>query len=190
VPLISVPDAGLVALCRAGEQAAWRELVRRYSPYVFSILVRAYGIPEQQARDVFQEVFLRCWERLDSLRDEAALRPWLGQVTRNLAREHLRRVGRQEGRERPLGDVENAEVESALDEIDEAVAVREEMAHLPDDCREILERFYVEDEGYRAIAAALGLTTGALAGRKARCLDLLRGRLERTNRGGDPSGKV
>jgi RNA polymerase sigma factor (sigma-70 family) len=190
VSLISVPDAGLVALCRTGEQAAWRELVRRYSPYVFSILVGPYGIPEQQARDVFQQVFLRCWERLDSLRDESALRPWLAQVTRNLAREHLRQIGRREGRERPLEDLEDADVVGALDEIDEAVAVREELAHLPDDCREILERFYMEDEGYRAIAAALGLTTGALAGRKARCLDLLRGRLERTNRGDEPSGKV
>ena len=54
-------DADVVARCRTGEDGAAQELVRRFSPYVDAITVRAYRLSEQDAEDVFQEVFLRTW---------------------------------------------------------------------------------------------------------------------------------
>src|SRR5947207_973156 len=64
-------DAQLVAACRAGDHGAWAELVERYSRYVYAIAVRAYGLAESDAEDVFQEVFARTYERLGALRDDA-----------------------------------------------------------------------------------------------------------------------
>src|ERR687898_490613 len=77
-------DAAVVARCRGGDAAAWPELVRAFAPYVHAIAVRGYRLSEQDAEDVFQEVFLRTWQRLDALRDDAAIRPWLGQLTRRV----------------------------------------------------------------------------------------------------------
>ena len=67
--LTDITDAQLVERCRAGEAAAWNELVERFSRYVYAIAVRAYRLPEHDAEDVFQEVFARTYERLDSLRE-------------------------------------------------------------------------------------------------------------------------
>ena len=62
-------DAALVARCRAGEDEAWRELVERFSRYVYAIAVQAFRLPEHDAEDVFQEVFARTYERLDEALD-------------------------------------------------------------------------------------------------------------------------
>ena len=57
----TLTDRQLVARCRAGDQAAWSELVERFSRYVYAIAVQAFRLPEADAEDVFQEVFARAF---------------------------------------------------------------------------------------------------------------------------------
>ena len=88
-------DAELVARCRAGDQAAWEALVDRYARYVHAIVARVYRLEPHDAEDAFQEVFARVFERLDTLRDSDAFRPWIAQTARNCAVDALRRSGRE-----------------------------------------------------------------------------------------------
>jgi RNA polymerase sigma factor (sigma-70 family) len=162
-------DAELVARLRDGDEAAWRELVDRFSRYVYAIAVQAYRLPPHDAEDVFQDVFARVYERLDSLRDDDALRPWIAQLTRRVC---LDRVGAA-GREEPA-DIEAAEVERTLEDLDEAFAVREAMKELPAECQEVLDRFFCRDESYRTIGQELGIPSGTIASRISRCLGRLR----------------
>ena len=60
-------DAQLVARCREGDDDAWRELVERFSRYVYAIAVQAFRLPQSDAEDVFQEVFARAYENLPKL---------------------------------------------------------------------------------------------------------------------------
>src|SRR5688500_11839836 len=83
-------DADVLARCRAGDEAAWAELVDRYSRYVFAIAVQAFRLPPSDAEDVFQDTFARVYERLGTLRDDEAFRPWLAQMTRRLCVDRLR----------------------------------------------------------------------------------------------------
>jgi len=55
----SLSDARLVARCREGDEAAWSELVTRFSRYVYAIIGQGFGLRAQNAEDVFQEVFAR-----------------------------------------------------------------------------------------------------------------------------------
>ena len=82
-------DAELVQRCRTGDDNAWRELVDRFSRYVYAISVQGFRLPQQDAEDVFQEVFARVYERLGSLRDDEAVRPWIAQLTRRLCIDRL-----------------------------------------------------------------------------------------------------
>src|SRR5262249_20229062 len=91
----TLTDAELVAGCRRGEDVAWRELVQRFSRYVYAIAPRAYGLRDRDAEDVFQEVFARTYERLDSLRSDDAIRPWIAQLTRRLSVDRLRASSRE-----------------------------------------------------------------------------------------------
>ena len=168
-------DAELVRRCRAGDDAAWFELVERFSPYVYAIATRAFRLAPADAEDVFQDVFERVYERLDQLRDDSAVRPWVAQLTRRLCLDKLREAGRAETTDPET--VEDAS-DDELERLAEAFAVRQELAALPEHCREILDRFFARDESYRVIGGALGLPPGTIASRISRCLTKLRERLE------------
>jgi RNA polymerase sigma factor (sigma-70 family) len=169
-------DAQLVARCRAGEPTAWNELVERFSRYVYAICVQGFRLRDEDAEDVFQEVFARAYERLDSLRDDDAIRPWLAQLTRRLCIDRLR-AGKRETAEDPA-ELAPGGVDETLAALDEAMAVREGLAALGDPCSEILDRFFARDESYRTIADALDLPSGTVASRISRCLAKLREQLE------------
>ena len=71
----TLSDAELVRRCRAGDAASWNELVERYARYVYAIAVRGFRLSEEDAEDVFQDVFTRAFLRLETLRDDSAFRP-------------------------------------------------------------------------------------------------------------------
>jgi RNA polymerase sigma factor (sigma-70 family) len=181
-PVLS--DAQLVARCRAGDQAAWNELVERFSRYVFAISVQGFRLSEHDAEDVFQDVFARAYQHLDKLRDDDALRPWLAQLTRRLCIDKLR-AGAREGVTED--EIEVAEVDQTLVKLDDALAVRQAMAELSEDCQEVLDRFFCRDESYRTIGEALDLPGGTIASRISRCLAKLREMFEGRNVADEPS---
>jgi len=169
-------DSELVARCRSGDQQAWSELVERFSRYVYAISVQAFRLSDADAEDVFQEVFARAYQHLDGLRDDAAVRPWLGQLTRRLCIDRLR----ASARERPASDeeLELAGTEETLTLLEEALTVHDALAGMPEHCQEILDRFFARDESYKTIGEALDLPAGTIASRISRCLSRLRERLE------------
>jgi RNA polymerase sigma factor (sigma-70 family) len=171
--------AQLVARCREGDQEAWAALVDRFSRYVYAIAVQGFRLREHDAEDIFQEVFTRVYERLDTLRSDEAIQPWIGQLTRRLCVDKLRAAQREEpADESELGAIADAD---RLATIDEALAVHEAMGVLPENCQDILDRFFARDESYRTIGAALDLPAGTIASRISRCLGKLRDSLEGRN---------
>jgi len=176
-------DAQLVARCRGGDHEAWRQLVDRFSRYVYAIAVQGFKLPEHDAEDVFQEVFARAYEHLHKLRDDEAIRPWLAQLTRRLCIDRLRAGSSEE-----LDDnLEVTDAENAIERLEEAIAVHEALATLPDSCQEILDRFFARDESYRTIGDALELPSGTIASRISRCLTKLRTEMEGRNLGATAS---
>jgi RNA polymerase sigma factor (sigma-70 family) len=171
-------EAALVARCRSGDQAAWNELVERFSRYVYAIAVQAFRLPEHDAEDVFQEVFTRVYQHLDSLRDDEAVRPWIGQLTRRVCINRLRSSSREQPAET---DQELADDEDVIGRLDDAFSVHEALATLPEHCREILDRFFARDESYRQIGDSLDLPAGTIASRISRCLAKLREHFEGRN---------
>src|SRR5919109_1479503 len=183
--LASLSDGRLVARCRTGDQDAWSELVIRFSRYVYAICSQAYRLRRDDAEDVFQEVFARTYQHLERLRDDEAIRPWIGQLTRRLCIDRIRAEAREE-----LSDEEPAdEAEETIAQLDEALAVHEAMGALPEHCSEILDRFFARDESYHTIASELSIPSGTIASRISRCLGKLREVLEGRNQASDPSSE-
>jgi RNA polymerase sigma factor (sigma-70 family) len=178
-------DADLVARCRAGDAAAWNELVERFSRYVYAICAQGFRLSEHDAEDVFQDVFTRVYTHLDRLRDDDAFRPWLAQLTRRTCIDRLRSGGREVVTE----DVEPGDLDETISQLDESLAVHEAMAAMTENCREILDRFFAHDESYRTIGEALDLPAGTIASRISRCLDKLKALLEETPAPGRPEAR-
>jgi RNA polymerase sigma-70 factor (ECF subfamily) len=168
-------DAGLVARCREGDESAWGELVDRFAGYIYAILSRGFRMADHESEDVFQEVFARLYEKLDSVHDDDAIRAWIGQTTRRLAIDRYRATQR----EAPSigGDPEPAELDEHVERLDEALDVRDGLTALSEGCREILSRFFIRDESYAAISEALEIPSGTVASRISRCLAKLREQL-------------
>lgn len=164
-------DAVLVRRCRAGDDGAWSELVQRFSSYVYAILTRGFRLDQSAAEDVFQDVFTRAFRRLDTLEDPESLQPWLAQTTRRAAIDRLRRA-------RPQVDVdalaEAGADDPALEHIEQAMLVRRALEELPEHYREVVDRFFIRDQSYHAIADELGLAPGTIASRISRGLSMLR----------------
>jgi RNA polymerase sigma factor (sigma-70 family) len=184
VQIASLPDAQLVARCRKGDEDAWRELVTRFSRYVYAICCQAYRLSQEDAEEVFQEVFTRTYEHLEKLRSDEAIRPWIGQLTRRTCIDRLRASSREE-----IVDPETMPggADETMGTLDEAFAVHEAMAALSENCREILDRFFAQDESYHTIGAALGIPSGTIASRISRCLSRLREAFEGRNPAADSS---
>jgi RNA polymerase sigma factor (sigma-70 family) len=171
-------DAQLVSRCREGDADAWNEFVERFSRYVYAICSRGFRLAEQDAEDVFQEVFARAFERLSKLRSDDAVRPWLAQLTRRLCIDRLRLLARDTPSETGLDE---QEVEDVLATLDDAMTVCAALDKVGDPCREILDRFFCRDESYRTIGDHLEIPAGTIASRISRCLDKLRSELDGRN---------
>jgi RNA polymerase sigma-70 factor, ECF subfamily len=176
-------DASLAARCRSGDEAAWRELVERFSRYVYAIAVQGYRLGPDETEDVFQDVFARAYERLGTLRSDEAVRPWLAQLTRRCCVDRIRVRAREQAAE----EVDDLSDEDAIARIEDALVVHEALGTLSPECAEILDRFFCRDESYRTIGAELGLPSGTIASRISRCLARLREQLEGRNSTRSPS---
>jgi RNA polymerase sigma factor (sigma-70 family) len=181
-------DAELIARCRAGDDAAWAQLVERFARYVHAILTRAYRLAPHVAEDTFQDVFARVYEQLPKLRDDAAFRPWLAQLTRRLAIDALRAAAHERPDDGELIEYLDIAADDAIAELEQALTVRAALVDLPEHCADVLDRFFARDESYATIGAALGIPAGTIASRISRCLERVRGILEGRSATPAPSG--
>jgi len=81
----------LLDKCRQGDDLAWEALVRRYQGRVFSVSLH-YMRDREEARDTAQEVFIKLYRSLNTLRSGEAFLPFLIRMTRNCAIDRIRRL--------------------------------------------------------------------------------------------------
>lgn len=91
----------LIRRARAGEEDAFAELVVSHAPRVYGAL-RRFGLDENEADEVAQEVFLRAWRGLGRFEERAQLSTWLYRIALNEA--HRRRSRRILPRADPVAD--------------------------------------------------------------------------------------
>jgi RNA polymerase sigma-70 factor, ECF subfamily len=91
--VISLPDLddrALVVEAQVGNRAAFEELVHRYDRDVLRLALHLMKRPED-ARDVYQEAFLKVYRNLHRFRFECSFYTWLYRIVTNVCLDHLRR---------------------------------------------------------------------------------------------------
>jgi RNA polymerase sigma factor (sigma-70 family) len=172
----TVPE--LVDAARAGDADAWNDLVDRFLPMVSGVIGRL-RLPPADAADVNQTVWLRLVEHLDDLRDPRALPGWLATTAR---REALRAI---EARRRTVavdpqaGSLEQIPHEGEVDDLvlaaERAQALRDGLAELPAQRRELLELLVADPPvSYEEISRRLEIPIGSIGPTRARALAQLR----------------
>src|SRR3974390_3584316 len=87
-------EFALVERARAGDDAAFNQVIQSYRKRILGTIARLIGRPED-VEDVGQEVFVRLYFSLDQLRTPEVFEPWLYRLTVNAAYDYLRRQRRR-----------------------------------------------------------------------------------------------
>ncbi len=88
--LPNLDERALVVEAQAGNRAAFEELVRRHDRDVLRLALNLMKRPED-ARDVYQEAFLKVYRNLHRFRFECSFYTWLYRIVTNVCLDHLRR---------------------------------------------------------------------------------------------------
>jgi RNA polymerase sigma factor (sigma-70 family) len=176
------PRRGLIAACLRGDQDAWEELVRSHAGLVYTV-IRRCGLGEDEAADVFQEVWVAAWDGLARVRDERALAGWLATIAARTGTRALRRrvrhpviVGEayEDAAARAPDPVPSPEQAALVRERDEGV--RAAIASLSERDRHLVYAFFYDPTtpSYAEIAARLGVSPETVGPLRTRCLLRLR----------------
>jgi len=175
-------DTQLVKKCLAGDEKAWSSLIDKYKALIYSIPVK-YGLPPQEAADVFQTTCIELLTRLPELREPRALPKWLMQVAHHQCYRWKRQQQRLISRDGDTG-LPEPEIPPIAEELvrqtQEEQILREAIAGLAPRCRKLIELLFFETPArpYAQIAAELGLAVGSIGFTRQQCIERLRRQLE------------
>jgi RNA polymerase sigma-70 factor (ECF subfamily) len=177
-------DRELLDRVLAGETEGFDAIVTRHGAPVWGALRRLLGNADD-VREVFQETFLRAFERLDSLRDAARLRSWLVSIALNLARERLRGPRSTElavdpGTELAVRADGGPPASAELERAEDAARVRAEVAALPPRQRQVVELRMDAELSHAEIALLLGISEESSRANFYQGMRRLKARLEDT----------
>ena len=171
----SVLEAELIRRAQQGDEAAFELLVQEHQEAVFRLAYLFTDDPHA-AQDVAQEAFIRAYRMLRRFDTERPLRPWLLGITRHLALNHRRALGRYLNilRRTIAHEPENVRHEPDVWGKWEAEALRTAVKKLPVTDREVIYlRFYLE-LSVRETAETLEVAEGTVKSRLSRALERLR----------------
>jgi RNA polymerase sigma factor (sigma-70 family) len=179
-----VPIEQLVAAAGAGDQDAWRELVRRYARSVWAV-TRTMRLSPQDAEDVSQASWLLLAVNLTTLKEPAAVGGWLATTARRESIRLLHRRGRDLPADplAPVADTADPAAEQGEDAVlraEQQRLVRAAFAELSEHCRALLSLLMRDPAAsYTEVSATLGIPRGSIGPTRGRCLAQLRKVIER-----------
>jgi len=164
----------LIRAAQRGDQDAFEELVRAYDQSVLRHAMNLLRSPDE-ARDVYQEVFLKVFRNLHTFRFDCSFHTWLYRIVTNVCLDHLRKRGVRkeepavvETGDGPLDRLENLEEESALANPERSLRNRQLQDRIEEGLQELTprERMVFELRHYeglrlRNIGEILGTTEDA-----------------------------
>ncbi len=178
----------LVERSRQGDHGAFRQLFEAYSPFVYRLVYRMVGSPDDAA-DLTQDVFVRAYERLHTLKDGQAFHAWITRLAVNVTHDKARRkqLNTLSLDAPPPGCEEGSEWQIAADTPDHdagmlsaelAARVQQALLTLSPDHRAVVILHHLEGMAVEEIANTVGVPTGTVKSRLARARAELKRKLE------------
>ena len=155
---VRTEDGYIVHKCLNGEKEAFGLLVDKYKEGVYALAYSKLS-DFQDAQDVVQEVFIKAYRKLNTLRRWDSFMAWLYAITSNMCKDWIRRQSK-----RPdcafVEDQEPAVIDRAsLDSYSEELAlrsIRDVLDSLPKTYHQVLALFYLGGMSVKEIAGFLG----------------------------------
>lgn len=182
-------DSELIERSKRGDHSAFEALFNRHQKRVYNLIYRMVG-NEQDAADLTQEVFVRVYNSLHTLKTGEALLGWLRTVAVNITRDHVRKMARTIRAESLDSKVQldDGEVEREIEDWSEnpertfhrkdmQEAVQRALNSLSDDHRTVVALHHIEGVDVKEIADMMKLPVGTVKSRLARAREELKRKL-------------
>ncbi len=175
--MTEITDEQLMASLQNGDEDAVNTLIKRYEKELYNYLVRFMNQPNL-AEEAFQETFLQVYLSADSFDSSRRFKPWLYTIATNKARDILRSQSRrpavnlsiaQENEDfSSLWENLMADNETPVDILERQQTrelVRQVVAQMPENLRQILVLSYFKHMPYKEIADMLNIPLGTVKSR-------------------------
>lgn len=180
-------EATLVAQLRAGDEAAYEQVVRAYGGRLLAVARRILN-SEEDARDVVQDAFMNAFKNLDRFEGNAKLSTWLHRIAVNAALMKLRTRKRKpeqsidsllpafmdDGHHEERFQSWDEPVDKLMERAETRELVRKQIDALPDSYRTVLVLRDIEGLDTEETANVLGLSVNATKIRLHRARQALR----------------
>lgn len=170
-------EAHLIRQARQGRTAAWEQLVRQHQEAVFRL---GYLLLHNaaDAEDVAQEAFVRAFLALEQFDAARPFKPWLLQITRNLAKNRLRSLSRYWAMVQRYWQQQEPVAEAELVPPDESATLWAAVQKLRPNAQEVIYLRYFLELSEAETAVALNIPAGTVKSRLHRALQQLKGVVE------------
>jgi RNA polymerase sigma-70 factor (ECF subfamily) len=168
---LNARDQALVEQARAGDLAAFNQLVELYQDYLYAMAMRVLR-QRDIAEDAVQEAFFSAYRNLDRF-SGSSFRAWLTRIAINAARDILRRQKRRPSEPYPEWEDEAWQPPTPASEGPEQIALVSQqrsamaraMAGITDDQRTAIVLYDVQGYDYAEIASLTGVSVGTVKSR-------------------------
>ena len=180
-------EATLVAQLRAGDEAAFEQVVRAYGGRLLAVARRIVGT-EEDARDVVQDAFMNAFKSLDRFEGNSKLSTWLHRIVVNAALMRLRTRKRkpeqsiesmlpsflEDGHHEERFQSWEEPADKLMERAENRQLVRQQIDALPEGYRTVLVLRDIEGLDTEETAKVLGLSVNATKIRLHRARQALR----------------
>lgn len=163
----AIQEKLLVLRAQAREMAAFRQLVEKYERRLLYYIHRILGNETDRA-DVLQEVWMKVFLKIGTLRAPEAFRVWLYKITHDIAVSHLRKTSRHQAvtaDEETLDGEANIQNWNELELFDRAEEVHAALEQLSLPHREVLTLRFLEELEISEIANVVDCQSGTVKSR-------------------------
>ena len=170
-------DEELIQLVQAGDESAFTELMSRYSPRVWKMVI-ANSRQRRDAEEILMDIWRAVWENISGLRNIGSFGGWLQRIaynacTRYYASVHHSRTDIPQSYT-DLTDHIDQDAVARFQETELCNDLREAVFHLPDKVRNVAILYYLELWSIKEIHGELGLAIGTIKTQLRRTRELLR----------------
>jgi len=168
-------ENGWIEQARAGDTAAYRRLVERYSEIAYGLALRMLGSPSD-AEEVAQDGFLRAWRALPRFRGDSSFSTWLHRIVVRRALDRAATLQARRARETGLDSAAAAEAPAPGGgrATGELLRLDRLLASLSDAQRAVVVLYYYEDRSVEEVSHTLGIPAGTVKTHLHRARGLLR----------------
>ncbi len=177
-------NTDLILRCQKGrqpERVAFAELVRRYQHYVHKIIYSLAPDWQEDRADLAQEVWLRVYKKIKSVKEPAKFKGWLSRITTNLFYDQLKKKKKFGNSFSLDASIINDEDELKLEIKSDSISpednlsttefydiLRRAIQDLPSDFRTTIILREIQDLSYEEIAEITSVSIGTVKSRIAR----------------------